>query len=156
MLSGSSEEILKTAINTMHRSRGRIPLQNSNFFRIQMKNEITKHASDPIPHPFSGKLNNRWPPPPPEKKFWILHEYSVDWILKTDVIYFVNKLPLTGPLCLFCFSVFLSIFLLYLISKIWNEKIQCTWLFWYVISDYFSRSIENGPFNSYMYVSLKW
>lgn len=56
LLSGSSEEILKTAINTMHRSRGWIPLQNSNFFRIQMKNEITKHASDPIPPPFSGKL----------------------------------------------------------------------------------------------------
>lgn len=153
MLSGSSEEILKTAINTMHRSRGWIPLQNSNFFRIQMKNEITKHASDPIPPPLLGETQIIVEPPP-RKKFWILHEYSVDWILKTDVIYFVNKLPLTGPLCLFCFSVFLSIFLLCLISKIWNEKIQCTWLFWYVISEYFSRSIENGPFNSY--VSLKW
>lgn len=102
----------------MHRSRGGIPLQNTNFFKIQMKNEITKHASDHLPPPLLGETQIIVETPPTEKKFWILHEYSVDWILKTDVIYFVNKLPLTGPLCLFCFSVFLSMFLLCLISII--------------------------------------
>lgn len=62
VLSGSSEEIKKKkerkAINSMHRSKSGIPLQNFNILKIHY--EITKHASDPLPPPplppITGKL----------------------------------------------------------------------------------------------------